>query len=132
MTSRSFSFAVGLAIIALQAESASANSKIDTGQCSIAVAGSAVGNSITCNFGLTPDQLRQLTEAAVRGATEAQQERVDKVSRTLGVTEDAAKNLLRVVGEDANVLEDKLAEALTKAAERLQKVADASRSPEPG
>ena len=120
--SRSAALAVGLATIALQVEFASANSKIDTGQCSVAVAGSAVGNSITCNFGLTPEQLRQLTEAAVRGATDAQQERVEKVSKTLGLTESAAKNLLRIVGDDANVPEDKLAEALTKAAEDYRRL----------
>ena len=118
----SAALALGLAILALQAELAFANSKIDAGQCSVAVAGSAVGNSITCNFGLTPEQLRQLTEAAVRGATDAQQEHVDKVSRTLGLTESAAKNLLRIVGDDANVPEDKLAEALTKAAEDYRRL----------
>ena len=122
LISCSFSFAAGLALIAFQAGATAADTKIDTGQCSIAVAGSAVGNSITCNFGLTPDQLRQLTEAAVRGVTEAQQERVDKVSKALGVTEDAAKNLLRVVGEDPNVPEDKLAEALTKAGNDYRKL----------
>src|SRR5574337_100509 len=106
---------IGLAIVALHSAFAFADSKIETGQCSIGVAGSAVGNSITCNFGLTPDQLKQLTEAAVRGATDAQEERLDAVGRTLGITANAVKNLLRIVGEDANVPEDKLAEALTKA-----------------
>ena len=120
--SRSAALALGLATLALQAELAFADSKIDTGQCSVAVAGSAVGNSITCNFGLTPEQLKQLTEAAVRGATDAQQEHVDKVSKTLGLTESAAKNLLKIVGDDANVPEDKLAEALTKAAEDYRRL----------
>ena len=106
--SRSAALALGLTILALTAGLAFADSRIDAGQCSVAVAGSAVGNSITCNFGLTPEQLKQLTEAAVRGATEAQQEHVDKVSKTLGLTESAAKNLLRIVGDDANVPEDKL------------------------
>ena len=113
---------ISFATVVFQVEFASADSKIDAGQCSVAVAGSAVGNSITCNFGLTPGQLRQLTEAAVRGATDAQQEHVDKVSRTLGLTESAAKNLLKIVGDDANVPEDKLAEALTKAAEDYRRL----------
>ena len=45
------------------------------------------------------------------------------ISKTLGVTEDAAKTLLKIVGEDANIPDDKLAEALTKVAgdyKRLQ------------
>jgi hypothetical protein len=113
---------VGLATMALRAEFAAADSKIDAGQCSVAVAGSAIGNSITCNFGLTPEQLRQLTEAAVKGATEAQQEHVDKISKALGLTESAAKNLLKIVGDDAEVPEDKLAEALTKAAEDYKRL----------
>ena len=37
---------------------------------------------------------------------------VQSASKTLGVTEDAAKTLLKIVGEDANIPEDKLAEAL--------------------
>jgi hypothetical protein len=47
---------------------------------------------------------------------------VDKVSKTLGLTDSAAKNLLRIVGDDANVPEDKLAEALTKAAEDYRRL----------
>ena len=74
------------------------------------------GNTVTCNFGLTPEQLKQLTEAAVKGATEPQPHQVDKISKTLGVTEDAAEELLKIVGEDPNIPEDKLAEALSKVA----------------
>jgi hypothetical protein len=72
---------------------------------------------------LTPEQLKQLTEAAVTGATEPLARQIRDVSRTLGVTEDAAKSLLKIVGEGPNVPDDKLAEALGKAAEdymRLQ------------
>ena len=34
-------------------------------KCSIAAGGDAKGNTITCNFGLTPEQLKQVTDAAV-------------------------------------------------------------------
>ena len=51
-----------------------------------------------------------------KGATGALIDRITDISKTLGVTEDAAKTLLKIVGEDANVPDDKLAEALTKVA----------------
>jgi hypothetical protein len=78
---------------------------------------------VTCNFGLTPEQLKQATEAAVKGATGPLIDRIADISKTLGVTEDAAKTLLKIVGEDPNVPDDKLADALTKVAgdfKRLQ------------
>ena len=74
-------------------------------------------------FRLTPEQLKQATEAAVKGATGPLIDRIADISKTLGVTEDAAKTLLKIVGEDPNIPEDKLAEALTKVAsdyKRLQ------------
>ena len=43
-------------------------------------------------------------------------------SKTLGVTEDAAKTLLKIVGEDSTIPENKLAEALTKAAGDYKKL----------
>ena len=55
---------------------------------------SSVSNSR--DFGLTPEQLKQATEAAVKGATEAEQEHIDRISETLGGTKSAAKNLLVV------------------------------------
>ena len=64
-----------------------------------------------------------MTEAAVKGATDALQDHLDKISETLGVTKSAAKTLLKIVGEDANIPDDKLAEALSKVAgdyKRLQ------------
>jgi hypothetical protein len=43
---------------------------VKAGACSIATGGNATKNTITCNFGLTPEQLREATKAAVAGATE--------------------------------------------------------------
>ena len=98
--------------------------KVEAGSCAIANSGSASGNTVTCNFGLTPEQLKQVTEAAVKGATEPlDSTSIVEISKTLGVTEDAAKTLLKIVGEDPNIPDDKLAEALTKVAgdyKRLQ------------
>ena len=113
--------------------------KVEAGSCAIANSGSASGNTITCNFDMTSEQLKQLTnsvskgaaeavgkgetEAAVKAAIEAQQEHLDKISERLGVTKSAATNLLKIVGEDPNIPDDKLAETLSKVAndyKRLQ------------
>ncbi len=48
--------------------------------------------------------------------------RIVQISKTLGVTEDAAKKLLKIVGEDPNIPEDKLAEALSKVAADYQRL----------
>jgi tetratricopeptide (TPR) repeat protein len=93
----------------------------------VAVGGNLVGSTV--NFGLTPEQLREVTRATVEGATEPLVAQIRAIGKTLDVTEDAAKTLLKVVGEDPNVSEDKLAEALTKVAndyKRLQSQATAA------
>ena len=122
---------VALAIFPLSADAASDAS---SGSCNITAGGIGSGNNTAnCNFGMTPEQFKQLTDSVVKGAAEAvgkgateaaveaakktQQEQVDKISKVLGVTEDAVKSLLKIVGEDSNVSEDKLAQALSKAAE---------------
>ena len=77
---------------------------------------------VAADYG-TPEQLKQVTEAAVKGATGPLLDRITEISKTLGVTEDAAKKLLKIVGEDPSIPGDKLAEALTKVAgdyKRLQ------------
>jgi tetratricopeptide (TPR) repeat protein len=91
--------------------------------CSFAAGRDVSNNTVTCNFGLTPEQLKQVTKAAVEGATEPLLDRIATISQKLGVTEDAAKTLLKIIGEDPGVPEDKLAEALSKVAadyKRLQ------------
>jgi len=61
--------------------------KIEAGSCTIAKSGIASGNTFNCNFGLTPEQLKQV----VRGATEALQDHIDKISETMGST--SGKNI---------------------------------------
>ena len=81
--------------------------------------GVAAGRDITgntFNFGLTTEQLKEATAAAVSGATGPLLDRITDISKTLGVTQDAAKRLLQIVGEDPNVPADKLADALSKVA----------------
>ena len=116
------SLAAALTLLTLHATVAA--DRAEPGLCDVTTGGiGSGGNTVTCNFGLTPEQLKQVTQAAVKGATEAQQEHIDRISETLGVTKSAAKNLLKIVGEDANIPDDKLAEVLTKVAgdyKRLQ------------
>ena len=82
--------------------------------CSFAAGRDVTGNITTCNFGLTPEQLKKATEAAVSGATAPFLAQIRSIGRTLDVTEDAVKALLKIVGEDPSVSEDKLADALSK------------------
>jgi tetratricopeptide (TPR) repeat protein len=127
---------VALAILPLSADAAS---DVSSGSCNITAGGIGSGNNTAnCNFGMTPEQFKQLTDSVVKGAAEAvgkgateaavkaaieeQQERIEKISKTLGVTEEAAEKLLKIVGEDPNIPEDKLAEALSKVAADYQRL----------
>jgi tetratricopeptide (TPR) repeat protein len=79
------------------------------------------------NFGLTSEQVKELTEAAARGATVPLTTVIVDLSKRLGVTEDAAKTLLRIVGEQDVPLE-RLTETLYRVAndyKRLQEQAAA-------
>ena len=118
--------AVGLILTAialsLTPAHGAADSSVGAAPCSVAAGRDASNNTLTCNFGLTPEQLKQLTEAAVKGATEPLTHQIVDISKTLGVTEDAAKTLLKIVGEDQNVPEDKLAEALSNVAADYQRL----------
>lgn len=98
------------------------NATISAAPCGVAAGRDASNNTVTCNYGLTPEQLKQLTEAAVRGATEPLARELADVSKTLGVTENAAKTILKIVGEDPNIPEDKLAEALSNVAADYQQL----------
>jgi tetratricopeptide (TPR) repeat protein len=95
---------------------------VKAGACSVASGGNATNNTITCNFGLTPEQLREATKAAVAGATEPLLDRIDKVRNVLGVTRSAAEKLLKIAGEQPDVPDEKLAEVLTSVAADYQRL----------
>jgi tetratricopeptide (TPR) repeat protein len=115
--------ALSVAVITFCQQTAVAlGEKAEAGDCGFANSGSASGISLTCNFGLTSEQMKQVTEAAVKGATEPLTHQIVDISKTLGVTEGAAKTLLKNVGEDPDVSEDKLAEALSRAAEDYKRL----------
>ena len=95
---------------------------VKAGACSIATGGNATKNTITCNFGLTPEQLREATKAAVAGATEPLLDRIDKIRSVLGVTRSAAEKLLKIAGEQPDVPDEKLAEVLTSVAADYQRL----------
>ncbi|HET7879636.1 MAG TPA: hypothetical protein VFL55_02050 [Acetobacteraceae bacterium] len=98
-----------------------------------AAGGVAAGRDITgtVTIGLSPEQVKELTEAAARGATGPLTATIVDLSKQLGVTEDAARTLLRIVGEQDVPLE-RLSETLVRVAndyKRLQAQA-AALSPE--
>jgi tetratricopeptide (TPR) repeat protein len=109
--------ALSAAMIVLWQQTAVAlGDKVEAGQCAIANSGSASGNSVICNFNMPPERLKELVEAAAKGGEAPLLDRLVLVSKTLGVTQGAAKTMLKIVGEDPNVPDDKLAEVLTKVA----------------
>jgi tetratricopeptide (TPR) repeat protein len=111
--------AVALVVVAPRPADA-AGSDVPLGSCNVTSGGIGSGNNtVTCNFGMPPEQLKAAIEAAVNGHLI---DRIVQISETLGVTKDAAEKLLKIVGEDSKVSEDKLAEALTKAAEDFKKL----------
>jgi tetratricopeptide (TPR) repeat protein len=100
--------------------SVAADENVPSDSCKITAGGiSSGGNTVTCNFGMPPEQLKAAIEAAVNGRLI---DRVVQISKTLGVTEDAAEKLLKIVGEDPNIPEDKLGEALSKVAADYQRL----------
>jgi tetratricopeptide (TPR) repeat protein len=86
----------------------------------VAVGGNVTNSQIT--FGLKPEEVKELTEAAARGATAPLTDTIVELSKRIGVTEDATKTLLRIVGKQDVPLE-RLSETLNSVAndyKRLQ------------
>jgi hypothetical protein len=97
-------------------DSIAAGGDIPSGSCNVTSGGIGSGNNtVTCNFGMPPEQLKAAIEAAVSGQLI---DRIVQISKTLGVTEDAAEKLLKIVGEDPNVVEDKSGRAGSRGSRR--------------
>jgi hypothetical protein len=78
------------------------------------------GRDAIVNYGLTPEQVQELTKAAAAGAVGPLADRIVDLSKRLGVTEDAALTLLRIIGQKDVSLEQ-LPQKLAEVANQYQK-----------
>lgn len=90
--------------------------------CGIAAGRDASGNTITCNYGLTSDQIEELTQAAIAGATGPLLDRVEALSKRLGVSEATTAALLKIVGEQPREPGEDIAAILTRVATRYKRM----------
>ena len=60
---------------------------------------------VTVTYGPTPEQVKELTKAAVAGAVGPLTDRITDLSQKLGLTQNAALTLLRVLGQQNVPLE---------------------------
>jgi hypothetical protein len=97
------------------------DTEVTATDCGIAAGRDASGNTVTCNYGLSPEQVQELTRAAAAGATGPLTDTIVALSKQLGVTESATKTLLRIVGEQ-DVPLDRLGETLAKVANDYQRL----------
>jgi hypothetical protein len=78
--------------------------------------------TINCSVGLTPEQLQELTQAAVSGAAGPRQDQIRNLSTQLGVTRDAIETMLRIVGEKGDIPPEQLPRALATVAENYKQL----------
>ncbi len=91
--------------------------------CSVAGGRDVSGNTLNCMLGPSPEELKALVEAAAKGATAQQSAQIEDLGRRLGVTADATRTLLRIIGAQTDIPEERLNETLAKVAtdyKRLQ------------
>ena len=77
------------------------------------------GRNVTTSYGLSPEQVQELTKAAVAGAIGPLADRIVDLSNRLGVTEGAAVTMLRIIGQQDASLE-LLPQKLAEVAERYR------------
>jgi tetratricopeptide (TPR) repeat protein len=77
------------------------------------------GRNVTTSYGLSPEQVQELTKAAAAGAIGPLADRIVDLSNRLGVTEGAAVTMLRIIGEQDVPLE-LLPQKLAEVAERYR------------
>ena len=79
------------------------------------------GRDAIVNYGLPPEEVKELTKAAAAGAVGPLAEKVIDLSNKLGVTQGAAVSMLRIIGQQDVPLE-KLPQALADVAEQYKSV----------
>jgi tetratricopeptide (TPR) repeat protein len=107
---RRLGLCLGALLIAVHPGRAAPNVIAESGSVA---AGRDIIGSVT--IGLSPEQVKDLTEAAARGATAPLTAVIIDLSKRLGVTQDATRTLLRIVGEQDVPLE-RLSETLDRVA----------------
>ena len=107
---------VPLAIAAARSAVAQGEASAEAAPCAIPPGRDVTGYIVSCNFGLTSEQLNQLTKAVVQGASAPLHDRIIGVGKTLGVSTEAATTLLRIAGEQHDMQDDRQVEVLTKLA----------------
>jgi len=95
---------------------------VNAERCGIAAGRDARGNSITCNFGLTSEEIEVLTRAAVAGATGPLLDRIEALGKRLGVSEATAAALLKIVGAEPRAPGEDSAAVLTRVATRYKRL----------
>ena len=86
----------------------------------------SAGGNVAITYGLTPEQVQQLTKAAAAGAVGSLADKIVDLSQKLGVTQGAALTLLRVLGQQDVPLEQlpqKLAEVTTQYKQAMDRLA---------
>ncbi len=86
--------------------------------CGISAGRDANGNTINCtiNKEVSPAQLKELVGAINAGVTDSLLSRIELLSSRLGINNTATKILLKKIGQNPDIPEDELPEALTKIA----------------
>jgi tetratricopeptide (TPR) repeat protein len=123
------SLAVGCSLFCLLAFSSPSAQTIQTwGNQSPAV---QAGRDAIISYGLSPEQVQELTKAAIAGATGPLTSRIADLAGKLGATQEAVQAILRAVGQQDVPLEQ-LPEKLAEAAAQFQKLTAQAAALNPG
>jgi hypothetical protein len=82
-----------------------------------------IANDVTITYGLSPDQMQELTKAATAGAVGPLADKIVELSQKLGVTRDATVTFLHILGQQEVPLES-LGQKLHEVAEKYKSAMD--------